>query len=94
MPNCLRGRASARRSRGNVAAVVFDRRQAGAQAGQRGVGLDMKAIDGQVRAVDQAVLPAQRDRPQEQPLKQLGVDEPPGLRVAIVWCTGSRSPNP
>jgi hypothetical protein len=69
-----------RRFRGS--AIIIDERKTGAQAGQRRISLDMKLVDGQVRAVDQPVLPAERHRPQEQPLEQLGVDEPPRLGVA------------
>jgi hypothetical protein len=74
-----RFRGSARRSRRNVA--VLDGRKAGAQAGQRSVGLDIKPIDRQVRAIDHAVLATQRHQPQKQPLEQLGVDESPRLGV-------------
>jgi hypothetical protein len=83
------------RSRGNVAALPFTdllaRRpillscrhdlKARAQARKRRVGLDVEPVDRQVRPVDQAVLATQRDRPQEQPLEQLRIDEPPRLGV-------------
>jgi len=71
-----------RRLRANVLLAGLNRGQAAAQAGQRSVGLDVKPVDRQVRAIDQAVLAAQRHRPQEQPLKQRRVDEPPRLGMA------------
>src|SRR3954470_13869572 len=54
----------------------------GTTSGQRGVGLNVKAVDRQMRTVDQTVLPAQRHAAQEQPLKQPGVHEPSRVGVA------------
>ena len=58
-----------------------DRFQARAQAPQRRIGLGVEAVDGEMAALDQPVLLAQRNRAQEQPLEHLAISEALRLRL-------------